>query len=430
MAIDADFLAGVIEGFYGPPWSQSERFQLFRWMKHSGLNTYFYAPKDDLKHRALWRELYYEEEAAKLREVIEACKRAEIRFIYGIAPGLDIRYADDSELVQLKERLEQMRGLGCEAFALLFDDIPERMRYEDKQRFGTFGNAQSFIANSLYSFLPLKSRFLFCPTLYCERMAQAKPGGVEYLETLGEKLAPEIDVFWTGREIISELITGPDARRFKGWLKRKPMIWDNLHANDYDGRRFFVGPYSGRPVELLDEVSGILSNPNCELPLNFVPLRTFGDYVRRDGREARDRYLGAMSQWLTRFETIRGPLDLKELVLFGDCFYLPFEDGLDADWMFSKTRNALLKGGTTPEELAVLREFCMRLPELENRPLFYALSRRVWDLREEIDLLEKFLQNPSSKFRSDFHLPGTFRGGFVARLQTLLKQKEDGTFSA
>jgi hypothetical protein len=76
MAIDADFLAGVIEGFYGQPWSQAERFELFDWMKQWGLNTYFYAPKDDLKHRVLWRELYTRDETGKLREVIAGCEKS------------------------------------------------------------------------------------------------------------------------------------------------------------------------------------------------------------------------------------------------------------------------------------------------------------------------------------------------------------------
>jgi protein O-GlcNAcase / histone acetyltransferase len=47
----ADFLAGVIEGFYGEPWSLAERFELFEWMADWGLNTYLYALKDDLKQR-------------------------------------------------------------------------------------------------------------------------------------------------------------------------------------------------------------------------------------------------------------------------------------------------------------------------------------------------------------------------------------------
>lgn len=31
-------------------------------MEKWGLNTYLYGPKDDLKHRLLWREMYSQEE--------------------------------------------------------------------------------------------------------------------------------------------------------------------------------------------------------------------------------------------------------------------------------------------------------------------------------------------------------------------------------
>src|SRR5437867_3826080 len=113
MAGDADFLAGVIEGFYGQPWSQAERFELFDRMAEWGLNTYLYAPKDDLKHRALWRESYSASEAEKIGELIHACQQRKIRFIYALSPGLDIHYSQASELDHLKERFEQMLALGC-----------------------------------------------------------------------------------------------------------------------------------------------------------------------------------------------------------------------------------------------------------------------------------------------------------------------------
>lgn len=38
---------------------------LFR-LKKWGMNSYVYAPKDDYKHRAFWRELYTVEEADHL----------------------------------------------------------------------------------------------------------------------------------------------------------------------------------------------------------------------------------------------------------------------------------------------------------------------------------------------------------------------------
>ena len=60
------FISGVIEGFYGAPWSRADRFTLFEWMANWGLNTYMYAPKDDLKHRAVWRQPYSAEEGEEL----------------------------------------------------------------------------------------------------------------------------------------------------------------------------------------------------------------------------------------------------------------------------------------------------------------------------------------------------------------------------
>jgi hypothetical protein len=75
------------------------------------------------------------------------------------------------------------------------------------------------------------------------------------------------------------------------------------------------------------------------------------------------------------------------------------------------------------------------MTELRQRPLFYALSRRIWELREELDLLERYIEFKSRRgpanaaCRSDFHLPGTYRGGMVPRLQRLLVQQPDGTLA-
>jgi protein O-GlcNAcase/histone acetyltransferase len=445
--VASDFLAGVIEGFYGQPWSQAERFELFDWMAGWGLNTYLYAPKDDLKHRAIWRELYSTSEAAPLGELIRACKQRTLRFIYALSPGLDIRYSDDADLIRLKRRLEQMLGLGCQHFALLFDDIPDRMAAEDVKAFGSFASAQSHVANALFRWTRERSpeaRFLFCPTPYCGRMAERKLGGDGYLSTIGRELLPEIEVFWTGPEIISRQITVAHVRELRNILRRKPLIWDNLHANDYDGRRFYCGPYAGRAPELRSEVSGLLSNPNNEFPLNYVPLRTLAEFVRcADKWDARQAYLSAMRGWLPCFATIGQPVTLEDLILFGDCYYLPHEEGPEAEALYGLTRSLLAKkpadwgeeASAFRRQAARLREFCIRMTELRHRPLFYALSRRVWELREELDLLERYVEfksrggPPGVGCRSDCHLPATYRGGLVSRLQHLLVQQPNGTLA-
>jgi protein O-GlcNAcase/histone acetyltransferase len=442
-----NFLAGVIEGFYGPPWTQAERFELFDWMARGGLNTYFYAPKDDLNQRAIWRELYPTTEAEALGQLIRACQQRNLRFVYALSPGLDIRYSQAAELDHLKKRFEQMLALGCQNFSLLFDDIPDRMDAADRLRWGSFASAQCHVVNALFHWTRERcpdARFLFCPTPYCGRMVETNLGGEGYLASVGRELLPEIDVFWTGPEIISKEITVAHIQELQTVLRRKPLIWDNLHANDYDGRRFFCGPYSGRPPELRSEVSGLLINPNTEFSLNFVAVHTLAAFVQSPGAwDARQAYLAAMREWLAYFATSGPPLALEDLILLGDCYYLPYEAGAEAKALFERARNLLSQNPATwsdeakvfRRQIAHVREFCFRLTELRHRPLFYALHRRLWELREELDLLDRYVAfksspgNQNGAYQPDSHLPGTYRGGIVARLQQLLVQQANGTIA-
>ena len=187
----------------------------------------------------------------------------------------------------------------------------------------------------------------------------------------------------------------------------------------------------------------MLINPNNEFPLNYVPLRTLAAFVHAEGAwDARQAYLTAMREWLPQFATVGQPVALADLILFGDCYYLPHEEGAEAEAFYQCTLAAFNGNHVASDDQPVafrsvaarLREFCVRLTELRDRPLFYALSRRIWELREELDLLERYVGGKSESANhnvsctSDFHLPGTYRGGMVARLQRLLIQRPDGTF--
>ena len=441
------FLTGVIEGFYGAPWTQLERVELFEWMADSGLNTYLYAPKDDLKHRSHWRELYSADEEARLRELIQSSRKNGLRFIYALSPGLDIRYREEAEVGFLKAKFAQLIELGCRDFALLFDDIPDVMDPADRQQCGSFAGAQSRITNTIYQWsrgLASGGRFLFCPTPYCGRMAERKLGGADYLETIGQQLLPQIDILWTGPEIVSREISIAHLEEVGTKLRRRPVLWDNLHANDYDVRRFYCGPYLGRPEAIKGALNGLLVNPNCEFPLNFVPLRTVADFIRQDGDwDPRGAYLAAIQQWLPRLATVGPPVSFDDIVLLGDCHYLPYEEGPEAEILYQSARRLIATDpagwgkefATFQERASRLRDCCMRLTELRDRPLFYALSRRLWELREELDLLMGWIRvrfenrDAGASWRSDFHLPNTYRGGLLRRLERLLTQQSDGTFT-
>ncbi|KAM4704281.1 protein O-GlcNAcase [Rhinophrynus dorsalis] len=274
------FLCGVVEGFYGRPWTMEQRKELFRRLQKWGLNTYLYAPKDDYKHRMFWREMYSVEEADQLMTLISAAQEFGIEFIYAISPGLDITFSNQKEVSTLKRKLDQVTQFGCRSFALLFDDIDHNMCPADKEVFSSFAHAQVAITNEIYQYLSEPETFLFCPTEYCGTFCYPNVAQSPYLRTVGEKLLPGIQVLWTGPKVVSKDIPVESIEEVSKILKRAPVIWDNIHANDYDQKRLFLGPYKGRSTELIPRLQGVLTNPNCEFESNFVAIHTLATWYK------------------------------------------------------------------------------------------------------------------------------------------------------
>uniref|UniRef100_A0A8C2WVX2 O-GlcNAcase n=1 Tax=Cyclopterus lumpus TaxID=8103 RepID=A0A8C2WVX2_CYCLU len=241
------FICGVVEGFYGRPWTMEQRKELFRRQQKWGLSTYLYAPKDDCKHRMFWRELYSVEEADQLMTLIGAAKEYGTEFIYAISPGLDITFSNQKEVAALKRKLDQVSHFGCKSFALLFDDIEHNMCPADKEVFSSFAHAQVSITNEIYQYLGEPETFLFCPT---------------------------------GPKVVSKDISVESIEEVSKIIRRAPVIWDNIHANDYDQKRLFLGPYKGRSTELIPRLKGVLTNPNCEFESNFVAIHTLATWYK------------------------------------------------------------------------------------------------------------------------------------------------------
>uniref|UniRef100_A0A8C1RDU9 Protein O-GlcNAcase n=1 Tax=Cyprinus carpio TaxID=7962 RepID=A0A8C1RDU9_CYPCA len=274
------FITGVVEGFYGRPWTMEQRKELFRRQQKWGLNTYLYAPKDDYKHRMFWREMYSVEEAEQLTTLISAAKEHGVEFIYAISPGLDITFSNQKEVSTLKRKLDQVSHFGCKSFALLFDDIDHNMCPADKEVFSSFAHAQVSITNEIFQYLGEPEIFLFCPTEYCGTFCYPNVSQSPYLRTIGEKLLPGIEVLWTGPKVVSKDITVESIEEVTKILRRAPVIWDNIHANDYDQKRLFLGPYKGRSSELIPRLKGVLTNPNCEFESNFVAIHTLATWYK------------------------------------------------------------------------------------------------------------------------------------------------------
>ncbi len=275
-ASDAPFaIRGVIEGFYGNPWSHAERLDCIRFIARHGMNTFLYGPKDDPLVRRRWREPYDCEAREHLREVIDTAREVGVDIAYGISPGLSIRYSSQADREVLLTKLSQVAELGVTRFALLLDDLPTELRHpEDRDAYGDITAAHAALARAVAAGLGADRSLIVCPLVYHGR------GDEAYLARLGGSLDPEVDILWTGRAICSPVLEVDDARRFHATTGRAPLFWDNYPVNDVAmGWELHIGPYRGRDAGLPTVSRGVLANPMELAEASKIPLATIGDYL-------------------------------------------------------------------------------------------------------------------------------------------------------
>ncbi len=77
---------GIVEGYYGRPWSWDARQETIACLAAHGFGFYLYAPKADPFLRKRWREDHPPEFADPLRRLAARCGQLGVRFGVGISP--------------------------------------------------------------------------------------------------------------------------------------------------------------------------------------------------------------------------------------------------------------------------------------------------------------------------------------------------------
>lgn len=263
---------GVVEGFYGTPWSHDVRMSLIEFYGRNKMNNYIFGPKDDPYHSSPhWRLPYPEKEAAQIHELVEASKKNRVNFVWAIHPGKDIRW-NKEDYDSLLNKLNMMYDLGVRSFALFFDDI---------EGIGTDSNMQAELVNDLTrDFVKTKgdvTNLMICPTDYSQLWANPGPNG--QLAIYGNKLNPDVEVFWTGAVVCSDLT--PETLEFvNSRIKRPALYWWNYPVTDYARNYILQGPVYGLDTSLTAaEVAGIESNPMEHGEASKLALYGVADYA-------------------------------------------------------------------------------------------------------------------------------------------------------
>ncbi len=268
-------IRGVVEGFYGQPWAHEDRLWLLERMGRWGMNTYVYAPKDDPFHLACWREPYPEAQLAELGALVLAGERAGVRVGFAVSPGRSIVYSDRNDRAALLAKLGALHALGARVLSLAVDDVPSLLVHEaDRRVFRSLADAQLALVREIQDAFGRDSTLWLGPTDYLGVEA------TDYLEEIGVRLDPSVEVSWTGRTVVSPEIRVAEAAARAATLRRRVLIWDNTPVADGPMRcMLHLNPYTGRDRELTAHVSGILLNPMQHARASSITLRCAAEYM-------------------------------------------------------------------------------------------------------------------------------------------------------
>ena len=265
---------GVVEGFYGTPWSQEVRLSLIDFYGKFKMNRYVYGPKDDPYHRhPSWREPYPAKEAENIRLLVDACRRNRVDFVWAVHPGADIRW-NETDYKALYDKFDHMYELGVRAFAIFFDDL-----FGDED--GRDPRKQAELLNRLTAeFVKTKgdvAPLVVCPTDYNKSWANPTPEG--NLAIYGRELDPSVDIFWTGDRVLGDL-TASTTEWVSSRIARPAYFWWNFPVTDYQRSVLLMGPAYGLDTSLTDgDVRGIACNPMEHGEASKVALYGVADYT-------------------------------------------------------------------------------------------------------------------------------------------------------
>lgn len=247
---------GVIEGFYGTPWSHAQRLSCIDRIADWGWNTYAWAAKAEPRHRDEWDVPFTTEELGQFGEL--ATRDVRVKLFVGVTPGSG---ATSGEVIK---KLSPAVTAGASGVVLCYDDLPVLDAAKQHRD----------IANDVAR--ELRIPVWIVPTHY------AGTASSPYLDALCDGLDEVVEIMWTGNMVVNDTIDVEDAlARTASTGGRKPLVWDNAPVNDaLMTAHLHLGPFTGRDARLRAACSGWMWNPMISQPASMVMLESAAAWWR------------------------------------------------------------------------------------------------------------------------------------------------------
>ncbi|QQL45665.1 beta-N-acetylglucosaminidase domain-containing protein [Sulfuriroseicoccus oceanibius] len=275
---------GFIEGYYGNPWSNEDRAELMRFGGDYKLNTYFFAPKDDIYHNKKWRELYPEKELAEIKKLAQVGNETKNKYVYALHPFMHSAIRFDTEanyqhdLDIIKAKFVQLLENDVRAFSILADDagVPPQGPETYVKLLNDLTNW--LIEQKNQSYPDLVTDLPFCSNDYMGN------GSSPQLKVVNQ--APQsVSIIMTGGRIWGEVSEGFTSN-FKnnisspGLEGRPPYLWINWPCSDNSKQHLIMGGNDTflHPGVNPNNIAGIVLNPMQQAEANKSALFAIADY--------------------------------------------------------------------------------------------------------------------------------------------------------
>lgn len=268
---------GYVEGFYGTPWTFQDRTSLFEDTSLYKMNTYIYAPKDDPYHRASWRELYPEDKANEIRQLVQTAKDNNMIFCWTIHPGADYNYTADSDgdgvvddFAKLLTKVDQVYDLGVRQFGIFYDDLSESVAN---------GTSHANTLNAVYEHLKEKDPNIHPMVTVLTRYTNSWGASINgYFKPFMQTIDPSTLVLWTGNSTMSAI-----TKNYYEWPKNQGGVdrdfgsWWNYPVTDYYGGHLLMGQLDCVDNDV-DNLASFYMNPMSEADASKVTIFSGADY--------------------------------------------------------------------------------------------------------------------------------------------------------
>ena len=244
---------GIIEGYYGVPYSAEVTKDLFRFMARYKMNTYMYGAKSDPYHSKLWADAYPTSITDDQKRIgyltqqmmadITAVGRAtKVNFIWAIHPGTAFTNPEKPEVLgRIMNKFQEMHRLGVRQFGVFVDDVgvpsddkllrlgAERLTQLQKLIDERWNGAAAEPADTVK---PLH----YVPQLYAYSWV-SREQGKRFFNSLSS-VPEKVRIYITGRAVWT-VPNSFDLDLVNGWLGRKASWWWNYPCNDNDVTKLF-----------------------------------------------------------------------------------------------------------------------------------------------------------------------------------------------